>query len=416
MAQSAGAARMDLVYLWVDGSHPQSQAYRRRHRVEAPYQTSNHHELLYSLRSVQTHAPWVRRIVVVSECGIVPEWAAAFPAVEWVDQDVVLPPDAVPCFNNMVLEAYLHRLPGLSEPFLYMNDDYFLGRPVRPELWTAPWTFYRSHATIPATAPRQQEWLHMTVRTADACAKRWGHRPSYLQHVPYLMSAQAMDGVLAAFPAVRAMAVRRAKRHPDDVVPLLLMQEWVRHEMRAQRPSRVLTAQKQTTPSYFFANLQLPTHQQALRRAMAAPYHFITLNDSFADNAVVAAALQGTLELLWPRIAAPDAGRAFGSLGAALAWTQQQPGPVWLRLGTRKALPLEHARALVPATLAWEVLVFPPTVPPGSRLQRATALPAEVAWICVQPHVRAASLQELTRLQLYQPRAGRQRELGFGSV
>ena len=406
---------LDLVYLWVDGGHPRSQSYRRQHGISSPYQVSNHNELLYSLRSVHLHAPWVRRIVVVSECGIVPSWSTAFPAVEWVDQDTVLPPDAVPCFNNMVLEAYLHRLPGLTEPFLYMNDDFFFGQQVTPEFWTSPWTFYRSRTTVPTTAPPHKEWLHMTVRTADLCQQRWGHRPALLQHVPYLMSARAMESVLSAFPAVGIMRARCSKRHAEDVVPLMLMQEWVRHEMPAQ-PCRIMTAQKMTTPSYFFANVQVPNHQHVLRQAVSQPCHFITLNDSFAGNVAVTAALQAALEQLWPRISAPEAGRDFACLAQALAWVRQQPGPSWLQLGPHAAMPLTQAKGLIPSSLRWEAVVIPSHVPRGSRLQRCSSMPLGISLLCLQPHLQLDQLSDLQRVALYEPGLPRRRDAGFGST
>ncbi len=407
---------MDLVYLWADGGHPRSQHYRRKHGVSSPFQVSNHDELLYSLRSVYMHASWFRRIVVVSECGIVPSWAAAFPAVEWVDQDTLLPAAAIPCFNNMVLEAYLHRLPGLSEPFLYMNDDFFFGRDVTPALWLQPqWTFFRGRSAIPLTASAKHEWLHMTVGTADLCEARWGTRPTYLQHTPYLMSARAMEAVLAAFPAVATMAAHRRKRHADDVVPLLLMQEWVLRETD-QPPARTATVQKHTAPSYFFANIQPRNHQAVLQQVVSAPYHFITLNDSFGAHAAVTAALKRSLEQLWPRISAPDAGLEFASVARALAWVRAQPGPAWLQLGARAAFPLARAKALIPASLRWDAVAIPAHAPPGGRLQRTTAVPAGISLLCLQPHVQLNSLHDLAAVALYQPLLPRRRDAGFGLV
>lgn len=407
---------MDLVYLWVDGSHPRSLAYRRQHGVSSPFQVSNHDELLYSLRSVHLHAPWFRRIVVVSECGIVPAWASTFPAVEWVDQDTLLPPEAIPCFNNMVLEAYLHRLPGLSEPFLYMNDDYFFGQAVTPDLWVQPqWTFFRGRAPIPTQAKSAHEWLHMTVRTADLCQRRWGQqRPAYLQHTPYLISGQAMTAVLAAFPEVSRMAARRSKRHAEDVVPLLLMQEWVLHEM--DQPARTMTVQKHTTPSYFFTNVQVPMHQAALQQVVAKKYHFITLNDSFGAHPGVTLAVQRCLEQLWPRIRAPEAGQDFASLARALAWVQTQATPTWLQLGARSTLPLDRAKALIPSSLQWDAVAIPADMPRGGRLQRATTVPVGIALLCLQPQTRLNTLHDLARVRLYQPLLPRRRDIGFGHV
>ena len=411
---------MDLVYLWVDGSHPRSQAYRQKRGILSPYQVSNHGELQHSLRSVYMYAPWHRRIIVVSECGIVPAWASAVPAVEWVDQDTLLPADAIPCFNNMVLEAFLHRLPGLSEPFLYMNDDFFFGQPVAPEMWLQPsWTFFRGRSTIPATASPKHEWLHMTVRTADLCAALWGHRPTYLQHTPYLMSIAAMAAVLQAFPAVHEMARRCSKRHAQDVVPLLLMQEWVLHAAH-QPAARTVVLQKHTTPRYFFANVQPHNYGAVLQEVVRHPYQFITLNDSFGAHAVVGRALQATLAQLWPRIRALEENREFASVGAALAWVREQAQPVWLQLGGTLPLPLERAKALVPSALKWDAVVFPASIQSGGQmrlqLRRITTVPIGIALLCLQPHVQLPSLRDLASVALYQPLPPVRRTASFGQV
>jgi hypothetical protein len=39
-----------------------------------------------------------------------------------------MPSDCLPTFNSHAIEAYLHKIPGLSDIFLYFNDDLFLGR------------------------------------------------------------------------------------------------------------------------------------------------------------------------------------------------------------------------------------------------------------------------------------------------
>ena len=39
----------------------------------------------------------------------------------------------LPTLSSAAIETNLHRIPGLSEHFLYMNDDFFLGKPILPE-------------------------------------------------------------------------------------------------------------------------------------------------------------------------------------------------------------------------------------------------------------------------------------------
>src|SRR6201999_944559 len=88
-------------------------------------------ELKFSLRSLHRHAPWIRRIFIVTDQQV-PDWLdTAHPKIEIVDHRAIFPDHRfLPTFNSCVIEAFLHRIPGLSAHYLYFNDDVFLGRPV----------------------------------------------------------------------------------------------------------------------------------------------------------------------------------------------------------------------------------------------------------------------------------------------
>ena len=137
---------IDLVCLWVDGNDPVWQAKRSAFIGIAQENTSvncrgraaNNDELKYSLRSVEMYAPWVRRIFVVTD-GQVPEWLdVSNPKVRVVDLTEIMPSETLPCFNSCLIEHYLYRIPGLSEKFLYANDDMFINREVAVEDFFTP--------------------------------------------------------------------------------------------------------------------------------------------------------------------------------------------------------------------------------------------------------------------------------------
>jgi len=133
---------IDVVYTWVDGSDP-GWAESRRQTVaaltgtEATRESSglarftDRDELRYSLRSVHLFAPWVRQIHLVT-AGQRPDWLADHPKIRLVDHRDILPESALPTFNSHAIETSLHRVPGLAEQWIYLNDDVFLGRPLTP--------------------------------------------------------------------------------------------------------------------------------------------------------------------------------------------------------------------------------------------------------------------------------------------
>ncbi|RVE56647.1 hypothetical protein OJAV_G00223430 [Oryzias javanicus] len=91
-------------------------------------------ELRYSLRSVERHAPWVRHIFIVTN-GQIPSWLNLDnPRVTVVThQDIFLNTSHLPTFSSPAIETHIHRIPGLSQKFIYLNDDVMFGEDVWPD-------------------------------------------------------------------------------------------------------------------------------------------------------------------------------------------------------------------------------------------------------------------------------------------
>lgn len=135
---------IDLVYLWVNGNDPEWVARRnafigkptgKQENCEARYADSG--ELKYSLRSIEKYAPWIHKIYIVTD-NQVPEWLdTTNPKVQIVDHTEIMPKESLPCYNSALIEHFLHNIPGLSEHFLYGNDDMLINQPVTPETFFA---------------------------------------------------------------------------------------------------------------------------------------------------------------------------------------------------------------------------------------------------------------------------------------
>lgn len=133
---------VDAVYTWVDGDEPELAAKREAYRGGSSaiagrevgmsrYTDSD--ELRYSLRSLEMHASFIRHVYLVTD-GQTPSWLDVnAPGITVVDHRDILPASALPVFNSHAIETCLYRIDGLSEDYLYLNDDVFFGRPVRAE-------------------------------------------------------------------------------------------------------------------------------------------------------------------------------------------------------------------------------------------------------------------------------------------
>ena len=129
-----------MVYLWVDGSDPRWLVKHNacigkteeRSTVNCKGRYADNDELKYSLRSVEKYAPWLHKIYIVTD-EQTPAWLdTSNPKVCIVDHKDIMPEVCLPCFNSTVIEHFLCKIPGLSEHFLFANDDMFINRPEKP--------------------------------------------------------------------------------------------------------------------------------------------------------------------------------------------------------------------------------------------------------------------------------------------
>ncbi len=137
---------IDMVFSWVDGAELEWQRARARRMEsyvvgegdssEARFRQLD--ELKYALRSVNLFAPWIRNIYIVTDSPT-PSWLDQHPRVRVVrSEEFFRNPSDLPTHNSHAVESQLHNIPGISEHFLYSNDDMFFGRTVHPEMFFSP--------------------------------------------------------------------------------------------------------------------------------------------------------------------------------------------------------------------------------------------------------------------------------------
>lgn len=133
---------VDAVFTWVNDQDPAWQAkfahFSKRSTQDVALfgkdkaRFSNHNELFYSLHSVRTYLPWIRKIFIVTD-NQVPQWFTPSDNIVIVDHKAIIDSEYLPTFNSHVIEANLHKIPDLSENFIYFNDDVFVARPLLKE-------------------------------------------------------------------------------------------------------------------------------------------------------------------------------------------------------------------------------------------------------------------------------------------
>lgn len=139
--------KIDLVYLWCDGSDEKWLEKKNRYAAAEGMSVStgnekcrfvNNDELKYSLRSVAEFAPWVNNIFIVTDHQV-PAWLnTSHPQIRMVGHEEIMPHDALPTFNSTAIECCLHHIPDLSEYFIFANDDMLFGARTEPSFFFTP--------------------------------------------------------------------------------------------------------------------------------------------------------------------------------------------------------------------------------------------------------------------------------------
>ena len=148
--------RIDAVITWVDGNDPAHKARMARYGKSSDFSRddvagstryASIGEIAWCVASINRFAPFIRKIYIVTD-GQDPQLGGFlernFPEgsipVEIVDHRTIFQgyEDCLPVFNSPAIETLLWRIPGLSERFIYFNDDFLLTAPVTPEDFFTP--------------------------------------------------------------------------------------------------------------------------------------------------------------------------------------------------------------------------------------------------------------------------------------
>ncbi|MFB6702776.1 stealth family protein [Streptomyces rubiginosohelvolus] len=222
---------VDAVYTWVDGNDPAWQQRKAAAKGEVYHAESasdarfiSRDELRYSVRSLHLFAPWIRTIHIVTD-DQVPAWLREdVPGIQVVSHREIFRDAAdLPTFNSHSIESQLHHIEGLSEHFLYFNDDMFIGRPVTPHAFFAPSgkaRYFPSRNRIP------QGPVADTDTPVDAACKnnrallreRFGRVITQpMEHIPYALRRSVMEEAEQAFPQAWARTAASRFRAMTDL-------------------------------------------------------------------------------------------------------------------------------------------------------------------------------------------------------
>ena len=130
---------IDFVVPWVDDTDPVWRAKKAKYtgvKMSEGNDVARYRDwdtLKYWFRGVEKYASWVRYVYFVTD-DQKPDWLnVEHPKLKWVKHTDFIPSEYLPTFCCQAIEWNLHRIPGISENFVFFNDDVFLIKGTKPE-------------------------------------------------------------------------------------------------------------------------------------------------------------------------------------------------------------------------------------------------------------------------------------------
>ncbi len=133
---------IDFVMIWVDSNdmswkknflcYKSKDSHLTQEELDENCRYRDWENLQYWFRSIEEYCPWVRKIHIVT-CGHFPKFLVKdHPKLNLVTHDQIIDSEYLPTFSSNVIEINIHKIQGLTEHFVYFNDDMFINKPLEP--------------------------------------------------------------------------------------------------------------------------------------------------------------------------------------------------------------------------------------------------------------------------------------------
>lgn len=131
---------IDAVIAWVDGNDPKWQKQKAKYSGEYsnPESTNNARfrswdNLHLLVRGIQKNLPWIRNIFIVTNGQIPSFYDPNDSQIKLVFHKDFIDKKYLPTFSANPIELNLHHIKGLSEHFIFFNDDMFIINKMKKE-------------------------------------------------------------------------------------------------------------------------------------------------------------------------------------------------------------------------------------------------------------------------------------------
>lgn len=305
---------IDVVYTWVDDHFPgymeTLSKYARTSHDHNPNRTRNNLDLIkYSLRSIELYAPWLRHIYIVTCRPQIPSWLNTNNRkISIIHHDEIIENKYLPTFNSFLILSYIHNIQGLSNRFIYIEDDMLFGNNVEisdfisvdqkiivyPRLEISCHSKYRNSEQI-------SPWNSAHAFSNYLLDSKYRHESrNVVNHVPFIIDKKTWQEMIKIWENEFKQTRASHFRAKYNIVPEFFYLYFMLYNDRAIKAGLFNTY---TDTFYYGAgNYLIPTLYGIYMIRLLRPKMY-SINDNFGDkpNNKVVAMIRQFLEDFYPK-------------------------------------------------------------------------------------------------------------------
>ena len=201
--------KFDLVYTYVDSSEKKWQNKIKKYIPNKnidPQRYKDYEELYFSLKTVEVFAKNIcNNIYIVTDNQKIDEtkisnWIKE--RLKYVYHKDIIPRKFLPTFNSITIESYLHKIPNITNTFIYLNDDVFFGNFVNSDFFYNKKCLNIFIRPIKKASERSNNkpWLDYYLNVYDIFIKEYNVFPNFAPvHTCHMINVDLCNKVWEVF-------------------------------------------------------------------------------------------------------------------------------------------------------------------------------------------------------------------------
>lgn len=230
---------IDAVILWVNGddckhkekilSHSKSTSLSSSNEFNARFSQTN--EIKFCIDSLLKFAPFLRTIHLITD-DQTPDFLSSnadnnnYEKVVIVDHKEIFEGlhQHLPTFNSLSIETCIYRIAGLAEHFIYLNDDFFLINPTKPDdffkdglpILRGKWLKFDRDIFYKKFKKQRKAHKFYQQNAADLVDSK-----KYFKffHTPHPLRKSTFENFFAAHENIFIENIKHKFRHPSQFTP-----------------------------------------------------------------------------------------------------------------------------------------------------------------------------------------------------